>query len=93
MGRQCSGKSVGGVDLSHDREIIALLLKGVDIARCQREAKLDLLQSLNPVFSASIQPMEQRHSGDLLQPRKKYRASKNQLKGKKDLDPVIGDLS
>ena len=76
-------KSAAGVDLSYDREIVALLLKGVDIAKYQREAKLDLLQSLHPEVSASIQPIEQRYSGDLLQRRKKYRASKISSKAKK----------
>ncbi|WP_373546843.1 hypothetical protein [Chamaesiphon sp.] len=85
-------KSAGGVDLSYDREIVELLLKGVDIARCPWETKLDLLQSLHPVVSVSIQPIEQRRSGNLLQRRKKYRVSKNRLKGK-NLDPVTGDLS
>jgi dTDP-4-dehydrorhamnose reductase len=76
-------KSAGGVDLSYDREIVALLLKGVNIDRCQREAELDLLQSLHPVVSASIQSIEQRCSGDPIQLKKKYRASKISSKAKK----------
>lgn|GEM_PF-6483097 len=93
-GTNAEKTSAVGVDLSYNREIVALLLKAVEMAGSPPQTtKIPLSGSPHSSIAATIQPSEDRHSGEPLQPRKKYISLKNRFTAKKDLDPVTGDLS
>ena len=92
-GTNAEKTSAVGVDLSDDREIVTLLVKAVEMAGSPpHTTKIPPIRSQHSI-ATTIQPSEDRRSGEPLQSRKKYRSLKNRLKGKKDLDPVTGDLS
>ncbi|WP_373541029.1 polysaccharide biosynthesis protein [Chamaesiphon sp.] len=85
-------KSTVGAELSGDPEIVALLQKGVEIARSAETVKLGRALLTSAIMPAPISPSADRNLSDLLPLHKHRRTGTNQRKCKKDLDPVTGDL-
>ncbi len=92
-GTNTQQKLAGEVDLSHDRETISLLVKGIEIdspeerlrQRDERNTvKLSAIDSFAPVTIAPTSPLsEERHLGDLLPVGKPRRAVTNRRRDKR----------
>ena len=80
--------SAADVDPRDDRDIVALLVKGVEIA----EIHQDPAKAIESNSPAIVTAVVRSYSGDVIQYRQSQRLAKNRVRGKKDLDPIVSDL-